>query len=206
MNPAILAPEATAPAIAAGPCPRCGQALTDAAGLGWCQACGYCRSLEEVRVQDPMQAPSQTAAPVAMAEAGKLVTKTPIWLWVLVVGLVMLTGGSYFAGRRLPLNSYPRALWTTLQIALGLLTMFTAQFFALFKIAHHDETLTMKDVFFPGRLWSQAFKRMPGYGWHFCVACWGVVLITCALFFIGGLNHWLTYLPNNKNNTQNIRR
>ena len=208
MNPAALAPESPVQSAPADPCPRCGAGLTDAAGLGWCQACGYCRSLEEERAKDHLQPPAAAAAPapVAMAEAGKLVNKAPLWLWVLIGGAILMAGGSLLIGRKLPLNSYPRALWTTLQIALGLLTMFIAQFTALVKIAHHDETLTFKDSIFPGRLWSQAFKRMPGYGPHFCVTCWGLILVVCAFAFIGGLNHWLKYLPNNKNSAQSIRK
>jgi len=40
-------------AVASFPCPRCGKPLTDAAGLGWCRACGYCRSLEEAKAPAP---------------------------------------------------------------------------------------------------------------------------------------------------------
>jgi len=32
-------------------CPRCKQPLVDPQGLGWCKACGYCRSLAETETK-----------------------------------------------------------------------------------------------------------------------------------------------------------
>jgi hypothetical protein len=196
MNPSPMPPEtpgADAVPQPAPACPHCGHALTEAADLGWCPGCGYCRSLEENRVKAPSPAP--TALP-AVVQAGKLVVKTPLWLPILVIGVSALLAGSIHVGRTLPSYSYQRALWTTIQIAVGVVIVFTAQFFALIKLAPHDETLSFKDLFLPGRLWAQAFKRMPRYGAHVCVACWGLTLVLCSLLFIGGLNYWFRYLPN----------
>lgn len=202
---ASLKPDVPASKPVEHPCPRCGEALTDAAGLGWCQGCGYCRSLDEDPAKDYLPAPAP-AAPAAVAEASQVVTRTPLWVWVMALGLVTLAAASWRVGLWLPPNSHQRALWTTLQIASGVFTMFVAQFFALFKLAPYDETLSFKDVFLPGRLWSHALKRMPGYGGHFCVAVWGLTLVVCAFLFIGGLNYWYTYLPGKHNSTHNIHR
>src|SRR5262245_50982446 len=91
-------------------CPRCGHALTEAADLGWCPACGYCRSLEEDKVKATLPAPT---APPAVVQAGKLVVKTPLWLPILVIGVSALVASCIHVGRTLPTYSYERALWTT---------------------------------------------------------------------------------------------
>lgn len=188
---------------AANPCPKCGKPLTDAAGLGWCPACGYCRSLEEtpqvakVKVQE---AEAQTA-PHSMREppsepSGPFLI--PIWLLCLVVGAIGIAVGSYFIGRNLAPNALPRALWTTCQIGGGVLVLLVGQFLALVRIAPFDEKLSFKDAVLPLRLYGQVIKRLPSMGFSLCTLGWGLTLIASALFFIGGLNHWFVYLKNNK--------
>src|SRR5689334_21991523 len=62
--PEALAEAKTAKAYDARPvvaaCPRCRGKLTDPAGLGWCQRCGYCHSLEQVKAKVPVQVAAQT--------------------------------------------------------------------------------------------------------------------------------------------------
>src|SRR5436309_979190 len=99
--------KATVAKPVAHPCPRCGQALTDAAGLGWCQECGYCRSLDEDPAKDQL-APPAPAAPASVVEAGKLVSRTPLWMWTLALGLMAVVAASWRAGHWLAPNSYHR--------------------------------------------------------------------------------------------------
>src|SRR5262245_55714947 len=56
-------------------CPRCQGKLTDPRGLGWCQACGYCRSLEEEREKVPLPKTAPASRPGSsqgLVECGKM--------------------------------------------------------------------------------------------------------------------------------------
>jgi len=191
------------------PCPKCGKPLTDAAGLGWCPACGYCRSLEET----PTRAELEREAPPSPAtdELGKPVGPSkefviPVWAMLLVLGIAALAGGSYFAGKKLDPNSFGRALWTSVQIALGILVLFIGQFIALVRVAPSDPTLSFKDAILPFRLYGHVFQRLPRLSFSVCTLGWGITLIAAALFFIGGLNHWFSYIQSNKNRNQATSR
>src|SRR5688572_3024087 len=86
-------------AAAACLCPKCQQPLIDPAGLGWCKACGYCRSLEAEQGNQLLathQGPSKGA--VVASVAGNV----PLWLWVLLGGIGLVAGGSLAVGRLLP--------------------------------------------------------------------------------------------------------
>src|SRR5262249_14335345 len=101
------------------PCPRCGKPLMNAAELGWCQACGYCRSLDDTVIRTLALA-SQESAPAAHTApavyyAGAAVSRIPWWLIVLVIGVLAVAGLSIWRGRHLPTSGLPRALWTTIQ-------------------------------------------------------------------------------------------
>src|SRR4051794_37735147 len=84
------APPADAPPVEA--CPRCEKPLIDPARLGWCQACGYCRSLDEDRARLPLAPEANpTAAPVAPSMPA---APFPLWVIGLLVGIVALAAGS----------------------------------------------------------------------------------------------------------------
>ena len=178
-------------------CPRCAQPLVDPHGLGWCKGCGYCRSLEMEKGNQLLQAaPEPSRGAVLAGAAGNV----PLWLWLLLGGLVVLAGMSLTAGRLLPPgNNLTRALWTTAQIGAGWALAFVGQLVALVRIAPEDEKLSFKDALVPTRLWGLVFKRLPRLSGCLCISTWGVALALFAGLFIGGLPHWLTYLPGAKN-------
>jgi hypothetical protein len=192
---------ATAPqAPAKTPCPRCGKPLTDPAGMGWCQACGFCKSLEEDKAKVKVQAPAaQQAKPSNAAEAAKIATSIPRWFWPLLLGVVGFSAASLLPARQLAPNSLQRALWTTCQIGAGVFLIFLAQFIALVRIAPEDEKLSFKDVFMPTRLWSLVFKRLPAQKFALWLAGWGLAISLSGGILIGGMDYWLTYLPGGKN-------
>ena len=188
------------------PCPRCKQQLIDPAGLGWCKACGYCRSLEAEQDNQLLQTSAGPSRGAALAGAAGQI---PWWIWGLGVGVAVVAGGSLAADRLLLTgNGLPRALWTSVQIGVGLVLIFAGQFFALVQIAHEDATLSFKDALVPTRLWHLAGKRMSRLYGCLWTSAWGLSLVVCAFLFIGGLKHWFTYLPNTKNGpaTQNGRK
>ena len=49
-------------------CPQCAAKLIDPNGLGWCRACGYCRSLEVERKSRPLQRPALPTPSSPMAQ------------------------------------------------------------------------------------------------------------------------------------------
>jgi hypothetical protein len=178
-------------------CPRCHKPLIDPNGLGWCKTCGYCRSLElEKNNKLLAAAPGPSRGAVLAGAAGHI----PLWFWVLLAGIAILAGLSLAAGRWLPPgNTLPRALWTSIQIGVGLALIFTGQLIAVVHIAPEDEKLSFKDAVVPTRLWLLVSKRLPRCCGCLWVSTWGLALVVFAVLFIGGLQHWFKYVPNSKN-------
>jgi len=181
-------------------CPRCQGKLVDAAGLGWCQSCGYCHSLEQDRAKAPV------AAPIAAGKRKKpssteflvLLVNVPSWFWTMLGGVVIVIGVTVLTAKPFRPTPFAQCLWCTLQIGLGALVMFLASFWALLSVASEDETMSAKDMFLPGRLWSLTCKRLPRTRWQVWLAVWGVTAILSAAVLVGGLGEWLKYLPKSK--------
>jgi hypothetical protein len=192
-------PETTAVA-----CPRCRKPLVDPKGLGWCKACGYCRSLAESEAQaGPMPA---AAAPQHLKATGSAIRQTPTWLWVTPMGMILVAGATFALASWLTLSPLQRALLTSVQIAAGFALMFAGQFIGLLRIAPDESTLSFKDAVFPFRLYGLIFKRLPSTRHTVYLGAWGVAAIVAATVFIGGLGHWFTYLPGyQKNQTQKTK-
>src|SRR4051794_128855 len=111
-----------APVPADALCPRCKHPLADPRGLGWCQSCGYCRSLEEDKARLPLDGPAEAAAKVVtgpVASGG-----SPVWAIVLFIGVALLIGGSFAASRHYSPNALQRASWASIQILAGIAIMF----------------------------------------------------------------------------------
>jgi hypothetical protein len=87
---------------------------------------------------------------------------------------------------------------TSLQIAGGVIIMLIGQFIGLLKIAPEESTLSFKDAVFPFRLYGFVFKRLPRTQLTLYFGIWGLAAAISAGVFIGGLPHWLTYLPDSK--------
>ena len=196
----VSTPVKEEPPRQANPCPRCGKPITDAAGLGWCPACGYCRSLEEGKASLPeVEKKSAVAAKKpslgGLVELGEAMGGLPRWVWIMLMGVVVFGAFSLLPNQQLAKNSYERALWSTCQIVAGLLMIFAAQLWAIVLIGHLDEKISFKDVLLPTKLWVLTCKQLPRT--HLCVwlGSWGLTLILSALIFIGGLPYWMNYLP-----------
>jgi len=178
-------------------CPRCRARLIDPSGLGWCKACGYCRSLAT-------EAPAQLMAPAtpqptrgeALAGAA---SNLPLWFWALLLGVALAAGLSFAAGRLLPPGDcLPRAIWTSVQIGLGVVLIFASQVIAVVAVAPEDERLSFKDAIVPLRIWGLVIARLPRFSGCLWTATFGASLVLCAFLFVGGLHHWFTYLPGYK--------
>ena len=183
-------------------CPKCKKALVDPAGLGWCSGCGYCKSLAEepiaaaassVRDEEQPLAPPPTPA----AQSAPAMSKYgPIWLYVLVVVVAQAMGLSMLANRDLPPGAtLERAMWCAGQIVVGILLLFLAQGWLLLQIAPEVATLSFKDAILPFKLWPLAVKRLPRNQLAVWIAGFGLTLVLGAFGFVGGLEHFLNYLP-----------
>ena len=181
-------------------CPRCQGPLIDPRGLGWCKACGYCHSLDENRAR-LAAAPAAPRARPTMPRPGVLV-QVPRWGIVLPVGVIVTATASWAIGRYIPFEPLHRALWATIQAALGILVMFAGQAYGLFRIAPEEATLHFVDAIVPFRLYSLVCKRLPGMAIVLCIGSWGLTLTLSGLLLIGGMGHWLKYLPKSRESQQ----
>jgi hypothetical protein len=179
------------------PCPRCEQPLIDPLGLGWCKACGYCHSLAETDRKTGQHA--ETASkPNQLTATSAAIGQAPLWVWVTLIGMAAVIGGTWAAGHYLRFTPLSRAVLTTVQTLAGVAILLVVQFVALMKIAPEDSSLTFKDAVFPFRLYGLIFKRLPAMSFAVFVAVWCLTAIISVNIFVGGLGHWLTYLPDSK--------
>jgi hypothetical protein len=192
----LEAAKATA-APATDSCPRCQKPMVDPQGLGWCKACGYCRSLED---GPKMPAPAPAAGPTHLTATAGAVREIPGWFWVAAIGVVLIAVASFACGLFLTLKPLERALFTTAQVVAGLAVMFVGQFIALIRIAPEDSGLKFLDALLPFRLYGMVMKRLPAARLTIYLGAWGLTAIIAANVFIGGLDHWLNYLPGKNKN------
>jgi hypothetical protein len=178
---------------AAGSCPRCQQPLIDPTGLGWCKACGYCRSLGD---EKPVAAPVAVAGPhkPTMLEAAGTIRYLPTWIWFSALTVALLCAAVYFGNRYYHPKPFPRALWATIQLGAGIALIFLGQFTALFRLAPEDPSLSFMHAIMPVGMYGPMFKQLPSTSWSFYLVCWGKALIITATSFIGGFDHWFVYL------------
>ncbi len=194
-KPEARLPTPVTEAPASSPCPRCGKSLIDPTGLGWCAGCGFCKSLTHDGAEEILT-DKKTPSLGGVVEAGGAITNLPMWFWA---SLVVIAAGIVFSiamDKRLPTgDSLTRATWASVQMAAGLLFMFLAQCAALVSIAPTEPTLSFKDAVAPFRLWPMVCKRLPKLKACLWSALFGVSLIVGGAVFIGGLQHWFSYLP-----------
>src|SRR5258708_1030023 len=102
---------------AVAPCPRSQKALFDPAGLGWCKACGYCRSVAESDTKVE-QAPVK-AQPNTMTATSDAIGQMPKWFWVALIGVALIVGITFMIGHKSRMSPFDRALFATVQIGIG---------------------------------------------------------------------------------------
>jgi hypothetical protein len=178
---------------AAASCPRCEAKLIDPQGLGWCKECGYCKTMEEDKKRVPEQAAAaQQTSPLGVVEFGQLVGKMPGWAWVMAGGVFAVAALNALAGSLLADEGLPRALWSTMQVAVGFVMIFSAQFWSLVLFAPTDGTLHFKDAIVPGRLWAMTMQKLPRTRGQVWLASWGLACILSGIILVGGLGYWVT--------------
>jgi hypothetical protein len=192
-------PAATDTAVTADPsaCPRCGGKLTDPDGLGWCPACGYCRSLEEEKANiPPPPAPPAPRQPslLGATEFGQALKLMPAWVWPLLGGSAAIAVVSVAADYQLPEIDFGRALWSAIQILLSVIGLILAQLWVALVIAAEDDKLGAGDIILPGRVWRGAVQRLPATRWQVWLGAWCLTALVCGAAVVGGWGYWLEML------------
>lgn len=183
---------------AATQCPRCQQPLVDPEGLGWCKGCGYCKSLaegEKTNAKAPPLPQEKPAQPNAVVATGGAILQTPRWFWVSLIGAIIVAGGTFACAYHFKFTPLQRALLTTVQMTAGFVLMFVGQFIGVLRIAPEESTLGFWDAVIPFRLYGLIMKRLPSSSLTLYLGVWGLTAIITVNVFVGGLPHWLTYLP-----------
>lgn len=197
---------AATPATKAGACPKCGGKLINPDELGWCPKCGYCQSLEADAGTKALLGTSKVTkvSPFGVVEFGQLLSRVPSWLRILLFGCVVLAVVSTVAGYCLPRDSIWRALWSSIQLAGGLISIFAAQCLALSIIAPEDDKLGPRDLIIPGRLWKLTLARLPETRKQTWMGAWGACAGLTAVFLVGGLDYWFQFYKPKKLAEKNL--
>jgi hypothetical protein len=175
-------------------CPRCGGKLINPESLGWCPKCRYCRSLEEDAPKVALvKTPLAKTSPLGIVEFCNLIAKLPRWVWVLAGGVCVIVLVSLASQFILPTECLGRALWSTIQLGLGLLGLIAAQVWALIYLAPEDDRLGGKDIVFATRLWALTCKRLPEMARQVWVGAWSASAILAAVLLVGGLSYWTRF-------------
>jgi hypothetical protein len=181
----------------AAACPRCGGKLTNPYGLGWCSACGYCRSLEEEKVNVPAAAPAAAPAKPSLlgaTEFGQALKFIPDWVWPLLGGTATVVVFSVVADYQLPELDFRRALWSVIQMLLSVIGLILAQLWVALVIAAEDDKLGARDVILPGRVWRGAVQRLPATRRQVWMGAWCLTALICGAAVVGGWGYWLEML------------
>ena len=181
-------------------CPRCGDKLTNPDGLGWCPSCGYCRSLEEdgKTIAPPTEAATaKKPSLLGASEFGEAMRRMPMWFWPLFGGVLFLAGGSVAADYLLPEDGLARALWSAIQLVLGIVGVVVAQLWAALLVGTNEERIGARDVFLPGRIWRAVCQRLPETRKPLWLGTWCLTGLVCAIAIIGGFNYWVDLLTGN---------
>jgi hypothetical protein len=178
-------------------CPKCEKKLIDPQGLGWCRSCGYCKSLEDDKARAPLETHTAPRKPSALGlvEFGQYIAGLPSWVRVLCGGAAAVVMLNIPLTLVLPADGLERAVVATAEISMGVLMVFAAQTWALCLLASGDDKLGFKDAILPGHLWAVTFRELPKTRAQVWMVGWGITCVLSGVLVVGGLTHWLTYLP-----------
>ena len=127
-------------------CPRCQGKLISPESLGWCQKCGYCRTLEDDKARVALNQPAAAGRRgPSHFELVYWIARLPSWVWVLLFGVMCIVLFVIPVSRRLEDDCLERAVWCLVQLGTGLVLFWGTQFWTLLKVADRDEKLGAKD-------------------------------------------------------------
>jgi hypothetical protein len=172
-------------------CPRCNHPLLNLASLGVCQNCGYCHALEEARsaVITNQSIEFRLFSVRNLLYLWDRLVYLHEWIVLLFAGVTVTLFISFMANRFLVPESAQRALWTTLQIGLGVAGMLAAHIWAGRMVKNlYSDGANISPL--SPRIWVGIARKLPKSGGPTYVATWCLTLILAAVFMIGGLGYW----------------
>jgi hypothetical protein len=175
-------------------CPRCYTKLTDPSGLGLCEHCGYCRSLELGGVAVLAGARSGPWQTLLRGLKQALIVAPPA-TFALCVAFVAVVPTALIADQRFAPGSRARALWSTGSLLCGIVLLLTGQAWAVAVLKRMRERVTWDDMASPLQVWSMALRRIPDTAWPVGLAGSGMLAILAAVVWVGGLSYWLRTNP-----------
>jgi hypothetical protein len=172
-------------------CPRCRQPLMNVASLGVCRNCGYCHALEEAR---SVAITDRTLKPRLLSIRNLLFLWDRIvylheWLVLLFAGMTAAVFVSYLANRFLTPDSGARAMWTTLQMTVGLVAVAASQVWAYRIVTALYSDGAQISPLSPW-VWIGVARQLPKSGGPTYAWTWGLTLTLTAVLMVGGLGYW----------------
>jgi hypothetical protein len=160
-------------------------------GWFWCHRCGHrAEGAGLSGLELAAGAPREHRATGRQSELALAVRLLPVWVWVLFAGLAVVAGVSFAVDRSLPLPSRARAIWSTAQFFLGLVSLLAAGVWVSQYLRLSRESFSLLDLLLPDRLWPMAFKSLPATRWQVCTAGWSIAAMLCAAVWVGGWTYW----------------
>src|SRR5262249_5003292 len=135
--------------------------------------------------------PNRQAARPRGGEWSEIRRLIPAWGWALLGGMAVVGLISLAAGLLLPPDSLPRAIWSSVQILVGVISLLLAQVSVCGLLGLQREGIGLQDLIFPDKIWRMAFGRLPETRWQVCWGAWSLALVGFAVLCINGLTYWL---------------
>jgi hypothetical protein len=174
------------------PCPRCETPLIDPDSLGLCPRCGYCRSLAQAPpLQTVPRAAPRWASALGLVGFWQLLCLLPAGTWLVLGATLTVLPLSYLADHRLAAASRERAVWSAVQLGVGVAVMLAGQAWTFSLLRLRRERVSLVSVLFPLELWPTAFRWLPDTREALCLTAGGLATILSAVLWVGGLMYWV---------------
>jgi hypothetical protein len=98
--------------------------------------------------------------------------------------------------RQLPPESFRRALWGTVGLAVGVLVMIGVQIYAVLRVSAKDPSVSAIHfiLIFSPRIWRLVFQELPATRWLVCLNAWALTSAATSVLIVGGFVYWFQYL------------
>lgn len=163
-------------------CPKCGSEEPWGRS-SWCPSCGYFPVLGEQQAGDELFESQEDDVNDSVREA------IPPWMWLAGGVSVFIIIESFIGGIMLDDESPYLALWSLLQIGLGVVVLGIAQITSFLFAVRVSGTFGPMDIIMkPIEIWRPTIHALPNTANRICLAIWGPVAIACSFGLLGGVN------------------